>query len=170
MSLLWQLLLTLLYCSICDLSQFVFADDIDIDNININNIDEVCARLIIKYQDQNDYGNNNIHILEKESDTKLYNNSIWSKEYNTTLIMVSYDGWTNSWEIILPLIPTSNLPNIYRVESNQIVPPSTIYINKWTANEMNITFKCRKPIYPTPSPSPAPIELIYPGMFLSHCT
>ena len=164
MSLLLQLLLTLLYCTICDLSQFVSADDSDIDNINLDNIDEVCARLIIEYQDE--YNNdNNIYVLEIQS-YSLYNRSVWSIQHNSSLIIASYDGRTNFWEIILPSIPNSNLPNIYRLESDVIVPTtSTKWASKWTSNEKEIKFDCKEALYPTGSPTAHPIQLTYPSMF-----
>ena len=166
MSLLLQLIITLLYYIICNLSQIVFAnDDIDIYNITINNIDEVCARLIIEYKDEYNY--NNIYILDIES-YLLYNKSVWSIEYNSSLIITSYDGWTNSWEIILPTISDSNLlPNIYRFESDLIVPTSSNkWRNKWASNKkIEIKFECKEIIYPTISPTVSPIQLTYPSMF-----
>lgn len=159
MSLLLQLIITLLYCTICDLSQFVSADDIDIDNITTNNIDEVCNKLMVEYDD-------NIYLLEIES-YLLYNKSVWSIEHNSSLIIASYDGWTNSWEIILPSISDSDiLPNIYRIESDIIVPTSsTEWKYKWQSNQKKeIKFECKEIIYPSISPTASPIKLIYPSM------
>eukprot|EP01084_Bolivina_argentea_P089623 161676_1 len=141
--LLWQLLFTLLYCLICNLFQTVSS--------NTNNIDEVCFQLAIQY------GSKNI-ILQKQL-SPLYNKPVWSipNVHNiNNNILVSYDQWTKSWEIMLPTT-SSNLPNIYRVESVTTIPPSTIYTHKFTQAKLYFTTTCL-----SNTPPIDPSDLTYP--------
>ena len=124
----------------------------DNDNITIANINEMCARMRIKIE--NDISND--LILEKQSNS-FHNRSIWS--YDDNKYMLSYDGWTNYWELSTP--SASNLPNVYRVESNQLIPPSTAWTNKWTQKQSNIEFFCQSSL-------PSIDDLVYPRM--PQCT
>ena len=134
MSLLRQLLFTLLYHQ-CR------ADEID---ITLDTIDDECARLSIEYEG---------HTLTADRQSYLlYNRSVWSSDDSD--IFISYDGWTNHWELLLP--STSHLPNVYRVESVDLIPPSTVWTNKWTQNQLHMTYDCNPSLPPSSTPSSVP--------------
>ena len=135
MSLLRQLLFTLLYYQ-CN------ADEID---ITLDNINDQCARLTIQYED---------HTLTVDrQDYLLYDRSVWSSIDSTTFL--SYDGLTDFWELQLP--STSQLSNLYRVQSDNdafsLIPPSTVWTNKWTQNQLHLKFECNPALPPSSPPS-----------------
>lgn len=127
MSLLRQLLLTLLSLSICDLRR-TSADDNA--TLSVDTMDEVCAQLTVRYEEHS-------LLLDREP-FLMYNRSVWSRPDDG--IYVSYDGWTSSWEILLP--SASALPNVYRVVSTELMPPSAVWTNKWTQNQIAMQYLC----------------------------